>query len=509
MSVDIDGRVNYEDWVPAIDRAAFHRLEQSLGKLEEQPSLRAAASTLFWQIYFDWHKGMDIAKLNHRIYALYSTIDSSKSTDIQEAMDEAYVQIHLTTILLRMIRTGMWGTHELCDELVSAGQRSFKVLPYAWYHGPFFSTRILNIINNTVKIHNMSVASRQYQTNIAEDILDQDPDDNEKRIDSLAAVLALFHREVFEFWRASTNNKEDALNHFSLATILWDYSQSGITGELHLTHAADCFENILATRYLVTSWEAIADSCDLICLAMSSQFPLSEDLAPDTSIKDGSGNEWDAIRYWQNAATLAANKLTLDDLVKFRHKEKEDLCEDRLHRDFFEDCWNQIPEKARAALIETETNWSRQETGRKASMVIINLQVAMEICTRELLIRPLTQKLLRGTAIQVRRNGSSTLYPSQITANDLNLREICKVLKSREFKTILHKLAQEDTDFVQEALASECNSLWHDRNPEVHPPYKNDVEKMKKHRKAILGIGQEGILVKLIKVHNRIENIPI
>ena len=139
-------RQHYEDWVPKEDRRRFFRIEQSLGSLEDDPGCKEASSTLFWQLFFFMHKMSDEAKgsnirdgglsgtvfessfcdrICNIVWALVEKSPEVLGTDAYGRSAVAFVELHLTTILLRAFRKGLWQGSDSIDKLLAIGEDAF------------------------------------------------------------------------------------------------------------------------------------------------------------------------------------------------------------------------------------------------------------------------------------------------------------------------------------------------------------------------------------------------
>ncbi len=182
-----------------------------------------------------------------------------------------------------------------------------------------------------------------------------------------------------------------------------------------------------------------------------------------------------------------------------REQEKR-ACQRRLQRDFFvDDLWGALPEKARKALVEAEKAWSGEETGREVSTIIQNLQTAMEVCVHEFLIKPVMVQFPPDARIEIMHRQKRTLFPGEVKPSDLNLGQMSKLLKHEQITAITKRLYPKNEKDIAD-VAEESETLWLDRNLTAHPPYCVPYRKMRKHRFAILGIGQPGILPRLLNI---------
>ncbi len=290
----LDCRSTYDDWVPASDQSKFFRIEQTLGALESSPRYLEAASTLFWQVYFD-KRASDQTDLLNRVHSLLlserQTLQSAaRSIDQRETIDRAFVQLHLATILLRAIGKGIWGSLELYEDLFHYGEIALNVLPHSWYHGYalVFSERTFHKVKRELELKGSEPNVSHSDTATVEDTLDPIPELDEMRKDSLAAVAALLFNEGFKMSK-EYGQQENALRYFSRAARLWECSNAGLSGELDLKQAAECFEILSSRKWDVKSLENVVHACDLICDSVSSEFPCSEDLDAACTIVDFQG----------------------------------------------------------------------------------------------------------------------------------------------------------------------------------------------------------------------------
>lgn len=134
--------------------------------------------------------------------------------------------------------------------------------------------------------------------------------------------------------------------------------------------------------------------------------------------------------------------------------------------------------------------------------MIQNLQIALEVCVREFIIRPVASQFALGQGVKIRSKGEYTLFPVGIRPDGLNLGEMARLLEDKQIVDIIKQLIHDtnDVNFVRIDLATECKRLWRDRNPTAHPPYSVEYNKMASHRDTIIGINEPGILYRLLKI---------
>jgi len=507
MSTRSEGRETLDDWVPEEDRSEFFRFEQSLGRLEQDPVCRRAASTLFWQLYYGLDQVQDKVTVLNRVHEVYRAGRDNFRERIAQKQDDpladaAFVQLHLVTILLRAIAGHIWGNPELVDDLVNVGKNAFAVLPYNEYAGALISARHLCDV-----LYDKGVDIRSVFSPVPGAIVQPDPPVFEQRRQSLSAVAALLYSEASRRDRES-NLHEMALRDFSIAACLWAASVSSMKGELALTEAADSFERLWMTKSSVSDWDEVAESCRLIGENLDTE---SEDLQPDIEIRDTTGFPWEAITYWEHAATAAHVEMTPPAFKMVLEKTRETMYAERLERDFFEDAWPQLEERTRRALVSMEMAWydAPKQGGRTVaavnelrhafqcelnSLLSGSLRKAMDVILNEQRLRkqlelsakPSTRSLgLRDVAILLedagRKNSTSTLSLRQSIA-DLHLPAV-------------------DRSFLVERLPPYLRRLAMTRNEPEHGIERGQLlRQIGQLRREALGIGEASYLRRLVEI---------
>jgi len=550
------GRERYSDWVPEADQRP--NSEQALGDLEADCTCRGAAADLFWHIesrldqvqHLDRVRDVDqeallflqeypgnsaeetaeairileerlnlsdderragmiehIHTLLNRIHELVRVMES-RSRDLagrpkDEWVASAFVQLHLVTVLLRAIGKRCWGSSDLVDELVDIGEGAFELaLPdedvwlfftESWFYGIKASLR-----EEGVDLESPGRATAHEETSPTE----------EQRKQSLWAVSAMFCNEAFKA-KFDSGADEEALTCFAKACRLWQESWSGLSGELNLVEAANCFERLKLTRTAVSSWKTVAESCNLIRDSLGT-FPESEDLESNLEILDRQKRPFEAIAYWQQAATYAEGKMSPSDFNLVLDAREKGAISKRLKQDFLEEAYELLEEGSRKALIEAESRWYESLTlgGRREGMVN-ELRLAFEhevdaTVFRDRQVRKSIDKILANAAIRKR------LHLSSKPGGRLGLQDMATLLELAGNEHALEALAvrsyieslslpDDDRDFLVSKLPEYLHKLAGTRAKPEHRE-KVPLETMKSLRRRALGIGEPSYLRKLLNI---------
>ena len=558
------GRKTHSDWVPEADQRAS--TEAALQELEADCKCRGAAADLFWGIEFryldalqhldrvrDSDRNMllflqdllsmvtgspneeqianairfreerlslsdnelrasipkDLFPFLNRIHDLVRNIRGSPRELASLPKDKwessAFVQLHLVTILLRAIRKGMWGSPELVDEFLEIGIAACDVIPSSDYEGYLFSEkRAFKAVRDAG--YTVSYVS---QDEVSTDILDETQLVVKQQKQSLSAVMGMFSNEAF----AATVDKdasEVALFFFARAAALWKASTSGLSGELDLSKAARCFENLISSKSRVSSWEEVAESCNLICESLD-EFPESDDLWLGLEILDGQGMSWRASDYWMHAATLAESEMSPPEFKEALDlKEKEGISK-RIKLDFLEEDYELLEGDSRKALIEMEDTWHNAPArGGRREAAVNELRLVFEHEVDATVFGQIYESIGK---ILANRKAKDELHLKSRPGGKLNLRDMATILERAGDRQCLValpvrmyieslSLGGDDRDFLVSKLPEYLNKLAKTRAKLEH---RDKVEKelsetIKSLRRTALGIGEPSYLRKLLNI---------
>jgi len=555
------GRETYSDWVPEADQRP--NIEQALLDLEADCKCRGAAADLFWHIEFHYLDGLqhldrvrkpdqdallflqdcsrkvtgcpeekqiadairrleerlnlsedelrasmikDLHTLLNRIHELVRGMRSSSrelaSCPEDEWVASAFVQLHLVTILLRAIRKKMWGSPELVDEFLDIGEVAFSVIPLSDYEGaPVSERRALKTL-----IDAGYTVSYRSGGDVSDDIPDETQAIVEQRKQSLSAVIAMFYNEAFTA-TADKGANETALVCFARAAAFWEASTSALSGELNLLKAAECFESLISSKSTVSSWEGVAESCNLLCESLS-VFPETEDLQLDLEIVDGQGMLWRAVEYWQHAATLAESEMSPSEFkLVLDAKEKEEISK-RIKQDFLEEDYELLEGDSCKALIEAEDAWyNAPARGGRPEATVNELRLVFEHEVDATVFRQIRESI---DEILANSEKKDKLHLNSRPGGKLSLRDMATMLEKAGDKHSLEVLAVrmyieslslggDDRDFLVSKLPEYLRKLARTRAQPEHRG-KVSLEAIKSLRRTALGIGESSYLRKLLNI---------
>ncbi len=547
-------KLSYEDWVTEEDRNRFFRIEQTIGELESSPTCREASSTLFWQVFFglkevssviefertvesseiepsvkeqllalvrkEWSgvvqhtwAGLDSAILD-RISNLVSGLNRESVTDAKEdgqdkLISVAFTQLHLATILLRVISKISWGSPEVAEDLISLGEKAFDYVREhdELYEGSLLSERqALQLLEQAGYIFTPIASEEMDTTNFTE--LPKSPL-QEQRKESLSAVMSLFLNEQFKANRKRGRN-EEALSSFAMAAALWAGSTSSLEGELSLQAAVDCCEDIFLNKSAVRDWKGVANSCCLIVDNLS-EFSDSSDLVMQ-DVSDRQGRSRSAATHWERVSTLAEMEMTPSQLTQALDNHKKSIHFNRLKNDFLEDFINLLEPESLKALIQTELVWDEsQPMGGRIEATANELRLVFE---RELTVlvfdraRQAVNQILRNQELRKRMRIESK------DTSRLSLREMAILLTEAgdnhsltvfPIRELIERfpIGRKEKDFLYLDLPRYLHDLSDVRRSGEHPGRSDAIQlrsKTRLVRRKALGIGEESYLVRLLTI---------
>jgi len=454
------------------------------------------------------HRAAMVKRLNpflNRIHDLVRNIQSSSRELASRLKDEweasAFVQLHLVTILLRAIRKEMWGSLDLVDELVDIGEKAFELtLPdedkwLFWTESKIYDIEAL-LREQGVDFESPGGATAHEETSPTE----------EQRRKSLWGVSAMFYNEAFKV-KFDSGADEEALTCFAKACRLWQESGSGLSGELNLVEAGNCFERLRLTRSAVSSWKTVAESCNLIRDSLEI-FPESEDLKTDLEILDRQKRPWVALAYWQYAATLAESEMSPTEFKKVLDSRKEGEISERIKLDFLEEDYELLEGDSLKALIEMEDTWYNAPLrGGRREAAVNELRLVFEHEVDAAVFRQ-----IRKSIDNVLANGEKKrkLHLNSRPGGKLSLQDMATLLELAGNKHALEGLAvrryieslplsSSDTNFLVSELPAYLHKLARAR---AKPEHREKVllETIKGLRRTALGISEPSYLRNLLNI---------
>lgn len=264
--------------------------------------------------------------------------------------------------------------------------------------------------------------------------------------------------------------------------------------------AVDTFEKIKTSHSYEYDWRQMLKNCRTII----TYWPYDDAFEPDdVKIKDGQGDEVQALQYWFGAKSWAEAKLEHSELKDELRKEEDEKAEQRLKRYFFsEEQWNQLPERAQRSLVEADRVWYTSRLGNVGS-ALDHLRIATEEVLYELFWRPCYKWLDNKKSLDDPR-----LLDLHTTRKELNqnnkqpsLVEFECMLGSESFKIFCETLTldKEQREFVLRNLPEALKELRRERRRAAHSIgrviRRGEVSRL---YSGFLGISRYGVLPRLI-----------
>jgi hypothetical protein len=329
----------------------YEGIDKCLQQVEKEPGYREAAVALFWSVYLGGEQPLQLTEAQvGRIEAMLSREFGDVEKD--QELQLAFVRLHLSgTLAVSLIRPGT----ELAE--------------------------------NSLPVRALETAEAMGEK-LGTIEFEDEKDWGRKQLDrdvfvlSLVLVTGITDLEL-ALWRAQDGNYEEAFHLVSAATpeldltafrsfdphpererarkekrplwrLLYDIGHRHFE---YLPHswealdpqgAVDIFEKLRSHPDQVRDWSRVQKTCKYL---VQQYFDWGD-------VTDSEGRELQGWVYWEKAETFAENRLSPDQFRKLRDEEEREGAERRLHRDFFDDIWSDLPPGVRNSLIDAENHWS-------------------------------------------------------------------------------------------------------------------------------------------------------
>lgn len=259
--------------------------------------------------------------------------------------------------------------------------------------------------------------------------------------------------------------------------------------------AVDAFEFLYEENSRNTNWKLLASHC-------SAFQHIYEDLATDSvSVFGVAMFSWD---FWPLAHMLASQRISRDELVDVLGQMRNKEAETRLRLYFFHSTWNNLPEKARAAIISADREYENTHGRRQG--IFEDLWLA----TREILVEVLVKPYNAFCAAQKEQREIKSFTSLALALDDdKDLDDIVQALYYAPlFEEYLRQTFNEDDKAFIKGAEKAFIKLNRFRNDTVHanrPAYKrNNFERdIRETYAEFLGIGRDGILPCLMRLHTQ------
>jgi hypothetical protein len=250
-------------------------------------------------------------------------------------------------------------------------------------------------------------------------------------------------------------------------------------------------------------WERVADHCKPLVNFWSNEavVPSIMEEWPDLEGYGGlDGLAAEEVAFWSSVQAQAEERLSPGEYRKMRKEDEKEESSKRLRQYFFPDTWELLPPLAQQNLITADSLYNSRE-GRRAG-IYNELRLATEAVLEEILWQPyrtwLRERLVKdfkalAPALDERRYGT---FLAQM------LEQLWRGNDFRQFLGDSFKEKERDRQFIL-SLQKPLRELLGKRNPPEHPQRGNvkfSEADLRDTYGQFLGIGQEGILPRLLQI---------
>jgi len=215
-------------------------------------------------------------------------------------------------------------------------------------------------------------------------------------------------------------------------------------------------------------------------------------------------------RYWQHAGTVAENEMSPTELAKVLSQERASRHVQTIVRDFVEGLWEYLEPNSQKALVQEEISWydAPLQGGRPDSLVN-ELRLVFEYELDSIIFKHVRQsvdkilanpKLRTGLKLSARNARTLGLRDMAILLEESANTESSSVSPIRQFIERL-PLSSADKAFICKDLPPYLHELATvRRQPEHRIGLKEVAKKARKLRRRALGLGEPGLIARLISI---------
>jgi len=450
-------------------------LDSCLKILEKNPLIREAALAAFWGAYLANEVPPVLSALQlQRIRKVldYGSPPDSQAEDIKYF---AFVKLHLAGLLaISLIRP---------DQPIVESHSAVVALETALVAYKLGEQPAMDTI-----IDDPSVWGNQY---FYKDLF----------VFSLVLVGGIAQVEL-SFWHADQRNYADA---FSLITNgAWGIHAATVEDEpselpdfkpylphsgnqFNIQEVADIFEEVKRHSREIKDWWYVKIGCEAI--QYLGAYDLYDSLLD--GVKDANGDEFGAAEYWGKAVTFVEDQMRIvaspipivtRDMIE-RTETKE-----RLKRDFFDDLWEELEERAQEILVDTEIQWMHY---RPDNMVKeIRPMLELELPSIFLFLQPTIGQSDSRLILTRMKDSLLTNKVVRASIDGLKIDSHERKWAKDELPGFLQKVIEVRNYFDKERHLSSKGSSR----------YREMSEKAVSIHRELLGIGCEGVLPRLMKI---------
>ena len=302
-----------------------------------------------------------------------------------------------------------------------------------------------------------------------------------------------FHQEslnVFE-WMAQRPKDYPGIQTIDIGAHL-------VTSIISAKDPVQAFERIFEEDSRSTNWKHIAK----VCGSIGNIWELY-------GIGDGVFSEirqeyTETVTYWQITQALAEQKIGPAAAVDYIRAAQDSEAVTRLRLYFFPEEWKNLPDKARASLISADREYERGD-GRRP-IIFDHLRSATRAIMVEKFWDPYREFLI-AKARRGLKTGHALSPVLQIIEDEQAEPDLAPLLKAPDFEEFLGTIS-EDPRFLRR-LPKKLTDLnvWANKvSHEHHWGYKGFDDQIRKTYAEFLGIGQSGILPRLMRLHPKADS---
>lgn len=460
----------------------YFDLDSCLNRLEKNPMLREAALSAFWRTYLPNEIPPTLTNLQlDRIMKLLDQV-SLRDLETEDRKDAAFVKLHLAGLLgIYLIQP---------DQPISETPSAIDVLEkclvaYRLANPPALDIDDPSGWGNRLFEDDLFAFSLVLVSSIARVEMSLVRADQRNYEEALSLITE-------GAWGMCATNLEGKVEYLP-EEMRFQQEYPGFTPYLpHSRHefaiqeAANIFEKVKRHAKDIKNWEDIRLYCEVLqYLGYRELYDFLD------SIVDADGEEFGAAEYWGRAITFAEDQLRIvaspfpiltKDAIEWAE------AKERLKRDFFRSNWSELTEEAQKVLVDAEIEWMHN----RPDNMIKDIRPLLE------LILPDVFPFLEPTIEQ--RDGRLILT-----------RMRHELLTNRLVRASIDglKIDARYRQWVKDELPKFLQKVIETRNyfeKEQHLPSKKSnknvemVERAVTIRSELLGIGCEGVLLRLKKI---------
>ena len=264
--------------------------------------------------------------------------------------------------------------------------------------------------------------------------------------------------------------------------------------------AVDAFEDLWEENPSDTRWRSLSDYCLSFTGIWIFGQTEADDGEPLVSSKSFFGH-LPPSTFWHHANVLTLQRISPSELMEYQEQMRKKESETRLRLYFFGETWDSLPAKAHAALISADREYENKQ-GRRP-IIFDHLRHAARAIMIESLWKPY-REFLRSKAADGLKDLSDLQQVRQIIDDDQSEPDLAPLIKSPYFDEFLGTI-KDDTRFLRRLpeRLSDLNEWANKVSHQHHWGYKGFDGQIRETYAEFLGIGRNGILPRLMRLHTK------